>query len=213
MTTTPARLDLPAPSRDPFWNHNTHYHRLVPRVAPPPWRRVLDVGCGEGLLTRRLAPGATDEVVGVDVSADQVRRAEAAADSPHLRYVVGDALTADVGRPFDLVTCVATLHHLPLSAGLERLRALTAPGGTLVVVGLANPSSPGDLAMGALGLPVSRWAHGRRGEWDAGVPLTDPTTTLGEIRAAARELLPGSRMRRHVYWRYSLVWTAGAAPA
>lgn len=213
MPTTPSRLALPAPARDPFWNHNTHYHRLVPRVAPPPWHRVLDVGCGEGLLTRRLAPGASGEVVGVDVSLEQVRRAEAAADSPRLRYVAGDVLAADLGAPFDLVTCIATLHHLPLRAGLERLRALTAPGGTLVVVGLANPSSPGDLAMGALGLPVSRWARRRRGGWDAGVPLADPTTTLGEIRAAARDLLPGARIRRHVYWRYSLVWSAAAPPA
>ncbi|MBX9246161.1 class I SAM-dependent methyltransferase [Actinotalea ferrariae] len=210
--TSPTRprqqLDLPSPSHDPFWNHNTHYHRLVPRVAPPPWRRVLDVGCGEGLLTRRLAPATTDEVVGVDVDADQVRRAEAAADSPHLRYVAGDVLGLDLGRPFDLVTCVATLHHLPLRQGLTRLRELTAPGGTLVVVGLADPSSPVDVATGALGLVASRWARWRRGEWDARVPLVDAFPVLGDVRAAARELLPGSQLRRRLYWRYSLVWTA-----
>lgn len=125
-------------------------------------------------------------------------------------YVAGDILTADVGRPFDLVTCVATLHHLPLREGLTRLRELTAPGGTLVVVGLADRSSPGDVAMGALGLVAARWARPRRGEWDARVPLVDVSPPLGDVRAAARELLPGSRLRRRLYWRYSLVWTAPA---
>lgn len=30
--------------------------------------------------------------------------------------------------------------------------------------------------------------------------------TLAEIRAQARELLPGAVIRRHLYWRYSLVY-------
>lgn len=207
--TTPITA-LPAPSSDPFWNHNTHYHRLVPRLAPPPWRRVLDVGCGEGLLTRRLAPEATESVVGVDLSPDVVGRARAQADSPLLRYVVGDVLTAELGDGHDLVTCVATLHHLPLRAGLARLRDLVAPGGTLVVVGLANPSAPLDWAAGAAGLAASRWARARRGEWDAGVPLADATTTVGDVRAAATELLPGAVVRIRLYWRYTLVWRAPA---
>ncbi|WP_182111381.1 MULTISPECIES: bifunctional 2-polyprenyl-6-hydroxyphenol methylase/3-demethylubiquinol 3-O-methyltransferase UbiG [unclassified Actinotalea] len=209
MTTTPITA-LPAPSRDPFWNHNTHYHRRIPRAAPPPWGRVLDVGCGEGLLTRRLAGAATREVVGVDASPVVVDRARAQADSPLLRYVTGDAMTADLGGPFDLVTCVATLHHLPLRDGIARLRGLVAPGGALVVVGLSNPSAPLDWAVGALGMVATRWAHARRAGWNADVPLADATTTYGEVREAARELLPGAVVRLGLYWRYTLVWRSPA---
>lgn len=41
-----------------YWNHNTHYHRLVLDAMPDPCEAALDVGCGEGLLARRLATRA-----------------------------------------------------------------------------------------------------------------------------------------------------------
>ena len=47
------------------WNHNTLYHPVILDAIPPGCRRALDVGCGEGTLTRelrRLIP----EVTGID---------------------------------------------------------------------------------------------------------------------------------------------------
>ena len=189
------------------WNHNTHYHRLIPRCAPPPYRRVLDVGCGEGLLTRRLAPLA-GHVTGIDLSAPMIERARALADADHLTYVCGDVLTTDLDGPFDLVTAFATLHHMDLAAGLRRLKNLTAPGGTLLVVGLARARTPVGLVLGAAGVPANRWAQRRRGSWDPGAPTLDAATTDRQVRAAARVSLPGSSVRSRLYWRYSLVWHA-----
>jgi len=39
-------------------------------------------------------------------------------------------------------------------------------------------------------------------------PIKDPDETLGEVRALAKELLPGARIRRHPYFRYSLIHRA-----
>jgi 2-polyprenyl-3-methyl-5-hydroxy-6-metoxy-1,4-benzoquinol methylase len=39
----------PVPIQD-RWNHNIHYHPVVLDALPPDCERVLDVGCGEGLL-------------------------------------------------------------------------------------------------------------------------------------------------------------------
>lgn len=185
------------------WNHNTHYHRHLARWAPPPWGHVLDVGCGEGLLTRRLAPFAAS-VVGIDADAAMVARARELSPGP--TYVHGDVLTADVGGPFDLVTCVATLHHLPLEAGLRRLADLTAPGGTLVVVGLARAAGPLDLLWRAAGAVANPVGHLLRGHWEPGAPVRDPAESLDDVAAVARAVLPGARLRRRLYWRYSLVW-------
>lgn len=187
------------------WNHNTHYHRLLPRWAPPPWGRVLDVGCGEGLLTRRMAPFAR-EVVGVDADADAIELARAQA--PDVTYVHGDALTADVGGPFDLVTCVATLHHMDLADGLTRLRDLVAPGGTLVVVGGTKPTSPIDFWWILLGTVVNQPSRLVRGYWEPPVRLHKTTQTYGDLMRETRRIVPGARLAHRLYWRYSLVWRA-----
>jgi SAM-dependent methyltransferase len=55
---------------------------------------------------------------------------------------------------------------------------------------------------------VGAWlsATGRRLPAPAGMPVRDPETSLEEIRAAAVRLTPGAEVRRHLFFRYSLVW-------
>ena len=92
---------------------------------------------------------------------------------------------------FDLVTCFATLHHLDLEAGLTRLAALTAPGGHLVVVGLAAVRTPVDAAASVAAVPVAQVVDRVRGTWDHGSPVADPVDGYGDVRRAARAILPG----------------------
>jgi threonine dehydrogenase-like Zn-dependent dehydrogenase len=131
-----------------------------------------------------------------------------------VRWVHGDVLTHDLGR-YDVVTAEASLHHLPLRAGLARLAALTRPGGRLVVVGLYSAATRADLAVEVVALPanavvgLAKWVTGgRTGPHDPEMPVVWTAPTLAEIRAAAREITPGARVRRHLFWRYSLVWDA-----
>lgn len=200
---------------DDRWNHNTHYHRLALRYAATA-RSALDAGCGEGHLTRELHRAGTPRVTGVDADPSQVDRARDEARTlgvgePSLRYLAGDVLDTPTGEQFDLVTCYATLHHLDLGAGLRRLASLTAPGGHLVVVGLAGVRTPSDAALSVAAVPVAAVVDRTRGVWDHGAPVADPAHGYGEVRRLAREVLPGVRWRRHLYWRYSLVWTAPRA--
>lgn len=193
------------------WNHNTHYYPLATRHVRA-GTRALDVGSGDGLLTRVLLAAGAAEATGIDVDTAQTDRARAqAAGDGRLTYLTADALTAPLDpRGYDLVTCFATLHHVDLDAGLARLRALTAPGGHLVVVGLARVGSPLDAAWSLAAVPAARVAGAVRSYWEHGSPVADPRTTHAEVRDAARSHLPGVRWRRHLYWRYSLTWRAPA---
>jgi SAM-dependent methyltransferase len=190
------------------WNHNLHYHPLVLAAAPPRCARALDVGCGEGVLARELR-SVSERVVGIDLDAPSIESARAQGGEG-VEYVRGDFL-AHPFEPasFDLVASVAALHHMDAETALTRMADLLRPGGTLVVVGLARSGRPGDFALdvaGAVATRVHTHVLGKR-YWEHDAPkLWPPPLSYAEVRRTAARLLPGVEYRRHVLWRYSLVW-------
>jgi ubiquinone/menaquinone biosynthesis C-methylase UbiE len=189
----------------PAWNHNVHYHRIVLDAVPPRCRRALDVGCGQGTLARQLAQRC-DEVVGIDLDHEALAHARAAASEANLSFVEGDVMTYPFpDESFDLITAVATLHHLPLTPALQRFRNLLKPGGVLAVVGLYRAHALRDYLVSAVAVPTN-WLLRCRYRWvEVGAPVQDPKETLREIRAAC-SVLPGATIRQLLLFRYSLVW-------
>ncbi|MEU6506734.1 class I SAM-dependent methyltransferase [Streptomyces sp. NPDC046942] len=193
---------------DPYWNHNVHYHRAVLAAVPDGCRTALDVGCGDGLLARKLA-ARVRTVTGVDRSPEMIRQARARQPG-NITFVEADYLDG-VSLPtdgYDFVSAVAVVHHARFEDAIGGLTRLVAPGGRLVVVGMAYNRTPLDWVISGCGLPVSllyaRAHGGKRGP--AGMPVEDSAMHWGEARAAARRLLPGCRFRRRLLWRYVLVW-------
>jgi len=192
-----------------YRNHNTAFHGELVAAARRRGGRVLDVGCGDGLLLEQLAP-VVDEVVGIDPDPQAVDRARARSvpGARVLRTGLLDDDVASLGR-FATVTCVAALHHMPLRPALQRLRQLVAPGGQLLVVGLSANRGPADwLWSGIQVVPVRVLDHLHRVQGDVGLATADPTESLAEIRRAAAAVLPGARVRRRWYYRYTLTWVS-----
>lgn len=190
------------------WNHNTHYYPWILAVAARESpRTALDVGSGDGMLASKLA-GVIPAVTGIDADPEQTKRAAAAYPAP--TFVTGDVMSAELGT-FDLVTCVATLHHLPLESALQRLRSLVAPGGTLIVVGLARETTVRGILAGVVTITASHIVRLWRGWYEHGAPVAEAIDTHKAVRAASRRTLPGARFRRRLYWRYSIEWTAPSA--
>jgi len=105
--------------------------RVMEAHLPREARRILDVGCGTGFTTRRLArrfPRA--DVLGVDLSPAMIVRANRVL-FPNLRYAVGDVRTLEGW--FDLVVGFYVWMLLP-EGDLEVLRNLLAPGGQALLV-------------------------------------------------------------------------------
>jgi 2-polyprenyl-3-methyl-5-hydroxy-6-metoxy-1,4-benzoquinol methylase len=125
------------------WNHNLHYHRVIIDVIAPDCQRALDVGCGQGALTRRLRP-LVPEVTGMDRDERSIAlaRTRGQARFPDIGYVQADFL-AETVKPgsFDLVTAVASLHHMNAEAALRKMADVLRPGGVLVIIGLARDLS------------------------------------------------------------------------
>lgn len=103
----------------------------------PSGARVLDVGCGTGVLTRRLARlENVDYVVGVDVARSLLTRAgELAAETDNIHFQEADARELPFDEAdFDVVVFDSTLSHVPAPerAVAEAFRVLR-PGGRLAV--------------------------------------------------------------------------------
>ena len=188
------------------WNHNTCYYDIVVDAAPSGARTALDVGTGDGLLAVRLAE-KIPEVSGID--SDPVIRLAQSSTSASVTWITGDVLT--VGLPeahYDLVAAVATVHHFPdLTAGLQRLADLTAPGGALVVIGLARSSTLSDYVLDAAGVVQHQIFSRTRGFWRHNAAVqTELPHTHAEVRQIATALLPGMAWRRLPLWRHAITW-------
>ncbi len=112
--------------------------------------RVLDVGCGTGVLTRLAASavGSAGHVIGIDPSAKMIAIAKQNAltegSRAEFRLAVIEALPFD-DNSFDCVLSSAMLHHLPpdlKDKGLLEVWRVLKPGGRLVLVDVDRPSNP-----------------------------------------------------------------------
>jgi SAM-dependent methyltransferase len=194
-----------------YWNHNVHYQRLVLDAVPPGCGPAVDVGCGDGLLAARLA-GRCATVTGVDRDGPMIAAARARA-IPSATFVEADFLSWAAGPgSFDFACAVTALHHMDLAAALAKMASLVRPGGRVAVVGLADNQTPADWVVSAAGVPLHRWLTYTRGYGEPGAPLKDPGMSWAEARTVARRVLPGVRYRRHLLWRYSLVWDKPQGP-
>jgi 2-polyprenyl-3-methyl-5-hydroxy-6-metoxy-1,4-benzoquinol methylase len=90
----------------------TTLEELFARAAPS---SVLDVGCGEGVLTARWAEQlGTGRVVGIDLEDAKLRREWALRPRPNLEFraMTAESLPFDDGE-FDLATATEVLEHVP----------------------------------------------------------------------------------------------------
>jgi SAM-dependent methyltransferase len=117
--------------------HGEEALRLVP---PQPGQRVLDIGCGFGDTTQRIAGlvGPGGEAVGVDAAPRFIETARAeteAAGVPNARFLVADVQTAPFQDTFDLAfSRMGTMFFASPVAALRNVREALVPGAKLVMV-------------------------------------------------------------------------------
>ena len=97
-------------------------------------KRVLDVGCGGGILADAMARKGAD-VLGIDLAEKSLKVAQLhalEAQTPHIAYrnISAEALAAEQSDSFDVVTCMEMLEHVPDPASIvAACSALVKPGG------------------------------------------------------------------------------------
>jgi SAM-dependent methyltransferase len=129
------------PDRNWFDQGASAYARFRPEYPPelaaflaaaaPDRRLAVDVGCGNGQLTRLLAP-CFDQVVGIDPSADQIAHAQPAA---HVAYRCAPAERIPLADgSASLVTAAQAAHWFDLPAFYGEVRRIGRPGTIVALV-------------------------------------------------------------------------------
>ena len=111
-------------------------------------KKVLDVGCGGGILSESMARRGAD-VTGIDLGTENLKAAALHAEQSNLKdtlryqHIPIEQLAATHAGQFDVVTCMEMLEHVPdPTAIVEACFALLAPGGVCVLSTInRNPKS------------------------------------------------------------------------
>lgn len=130
------------------WDRS-HLKRIERLAVLEPGMRVLEVGCGQGHLTKALAERGVD-IVGIDANP----RAAEVAEHSSVRHMRAEALEFGDGS-FDLVISVHAIEHIPeLGKALAEMSRVLVPGGHAVHVYPAEP------IQGLYAIPTSIILHG-----------------------------------------------------
>ncbi len=199
------------------WSHNDHYHNFLLRHVPRHCKSTLEIGCGMGAFSRSLA-ARSNHVVALDLSPEMVRIArERSRQHTNIDFYLADALEWEFpADSFDCVVSIATLHHLRMEAILPKIKRTLKANGVLIILDLYQAEGLSDMLTSVLAVPVNlvlgltkrgrlreprevreAWAeHGRH----------DSYLTLPQIRRICASALPGAKVRKHLLWRYSIIW-------
>jgi SAM-dependent methyltransferase len=200
------------------WNHNDHYHSFLLKHIPrsSEWD-ALEIGCGTGNFTRLLAQRFR-RVLALDLSPRMIETAKEQSRQYHnIDFQVADVMTKEFSpEQFGCIASIATLHHLPFEPILSKIKDALKTDGMLLVLDLFEAESLADFSSILLAVPVNvilrliknghisesselkaAWAeHGR----------TDQYLTLSQVHQSCAAILPKAQIKRHLLWRYSLIW-------
>ncbi len=144
-----AELDKFASLAHQWWDENGELrtlHQLNPlRLA---WieqaaaglrdKKILDVGCGGGILSESLARQGAASVLGIDLAEKSIKVAklhalEAGIKNLSYQVISAEALAAEQAGQYDAVTCMEMLEHVPDPAAIvQAVAQLLRPGGVAV---------------------------------------------------------------------------------
>ena len=144
LNADPAELAKSSDLAHRWWDKNSEFRPLhdinplrldwINSLRPLPGQRVLDVGCGGGILADSMARKGA-QVLGIDLSSKalkvaQLHALEVQTLNVDYREISAEELAQEQPGDFDVVTCMEMLEHVPDPASVVRACAtLVKPGG------------------------------------------------------------------------------------
>lgn len=198
------------------WNHNNHYHSFLLKQLPKKGNTILDIGCGTGEFSRLLAQ-RFDRVVALDLSPNTIALCKKRSqDYGNLDFQVADIMQWNFpSLYFDAIVSIATFHHFSVENLLPNLQNALKPGGKLVILDLLEQENVRDFFSDFIAVPLN-WLFLLKNRPIKPSPAaiaamkehlrTDKFLTFSQVKQIYLNSLPQAKIRKHLFWRYSLVW-------
>jgi 2-polyprenyl-3-methyl-5-hydroxy-6-metoxy-1,4-benzoquinol methylase len=199
------------------WNHNNCYFKHLIKFIPDNAETCLEIGCGKGELSYMLSR-KSQNVIAVDLADKMIEKAKVLHPNKNINYICGNILDMKFeDNSLDVIITTATAHHLPYDWLLGFSKEKLKKGGKLIILDLAKAKSLTDYIIWGSAfipnIPMNLIKNGRLQKDDAHSKEVwerhgkhDTYMTMDEIKSLCKRYIPTAKIKRKLFWRYSLLW-------
>jgi ubiquinone/menaquinone biosynthesis C-methylase UbiE len=200
----------------PKWDHNVHYYKYLSKLIPENCETILDIGCGNGEFAR-LISNKSKKIICMDISPEMISIAKSQSkDYPNLEFEAGNVFHKNIpAGSFDCVVSIATFHHYLLEDVMRRSIEWLKEDGKLIVFDVYKPKTFYDFVYSLIAiipdvfLNYIKNRHIRESKQIRQVwnnhSKNDRVITFNEVYKAAFRASATVKIKRHLFWRYSVI--------
>jgi 2-polyprenyl-3-methyl-5-hydroxy-6-metoxy-1,4-benzoquinol methylase len=202
------------------WDHNRQYQNYLIKNIPKNCNYILDVGCGTGELTKKLTLFGKN-IIGIDVSENMLHEARKRNSDKKIDYlnISAENYLEKTDKKFDIIISISALHHMNEEKILKLMKNKLTENGKILVLDIVKNKTIIDYFLSMIALILNPiimlMMNGRlkvdkneREAW-AGHFQYDKYLTVIEIKYIAKKVLGKVKIKKHLFWRYSLIYNNG----
>jgi 2-polyprenyl-3-methyl-5-hydroxy-6-metoxy-1,4-benzoquinol methylase len=199
------------------WDHNRQYQNYLIKNIGDNNHYILDAGCGTGELTKRLTTKG-EKITGIDISEIMIREANKRNSDDKIEYICTgvEEYLEKTDKKFDVIISIAALHHMDEKEILQKMKNVLTKNGKILVLDLVKAKTIMDYIPSIIAIPLSillrlikngklRPSTEEREAW-AGHFRYDEYLSINEVKKMVRETLGKAKIRKHLFWRYSIIY-------
>jgi 2-polyprenyl-3-methyl-5-hydroxy-6-metoxy-1,4-benzoquinol methylase len=200
------------------WDHNQQYQNYLIKNIRKNNKYLLDVGCGTGELTKKLIENG-EKIIGIDVSEKMIQEAKKRNSDSKIEYICTtvEKYLEETDKRFDIIISIAALHHMNEKEILQKMKNKLTENGKILILDIVKEGTITDYIVSFIAMIVNpftilinrRRLKVTKEEKDAWKEhfQYDTYLTLKEINKITKEVLGNAKIKRHLFWRYSIIYT------
>ena len=200
-----------------YWDHNQQYQNYLLKKVKDNQITGLDIGCGTGELTTKLALRCK-KTIGIDISRTMIEEAVKRSNNSSIEFfnIDIDTFLNESNNMYDVMISIATFHHLDMEKTLIKLKSKLNTNGMILILDLYETETLFEYVLSLVAAICNPFVYllkrgsfrnttEERKAWKGHFQY-DKYSTIKEIKETARKTLGNVKIRHHLFWRYSLIY-------